>query len=413
MKTKFIAALLILSAVSGRCFGKEMDYYIEISLINAGAKVGLNGFPMFDKEAGSRSRSKWVTPYLISGVNTISVSYDRTGKSDDNSGLTCAVVSVPHGSARGSNLESNVVECVLGSQVSWITQFTTNELEVLYGKLLPHGAGITFETQANSVRRWSGIVSGHNQFKILPSRLDYAGLNMNFTNVSIRFSKTNTDVQVVFGGFDMTNSIGSVDLTSERITDGAEWIDEKGFNSLTIQGHSQRGIKTKIASMKIVEVDDNVSSVNTFVLTMPQQWTWEKGDLISSVSTHDKALIWDKVESVHHAFASNDWNALTRLFSNKITDVSGALYASVEAMESEQASFFANLVLDADWRGLKPLPVDGFKCVIICDKVVKVERLSGANLIVSESMTNATNPDRTFELPLFFSRISGEWQITQ
>ncbi len=413
MKSKFIALLFILSAVTGLCLGAENDYYIELSLFNAGANIDLNGFPMFDEDGGSRTRSKWVTPYLISGTNTISVSYNRTGESDDNSGVTCALVAAPHGSARGSSLESNVVEFTLGSRVLWLTQLATNDIEVLHGELLPNGAGITFDTQTNSVRIWGGIVSDDNQFETLPSRMDYAGINSDLTGVSIQFSKTNTDVQVVFGGFDMTNSFGSVELTTERITNGAEWIGENGFNSFVIQGHSQHGTNTSISSVQIVEADDDVSFTNTFVLSMPQQWTWVEGDLISSVSTNDRALIWDKVESVHEAFTSNDWSAFTGLFSNKIADVAGALYTPVEVMESQQVSFFSNLVSDADWRGLKPLPVDGFNCVIIHPIIVKIESLSGANVIVSESMTNAANPERIFELPLFFSRISGEWKIAQ
>jgi hypothetical protein len=81
-------------------------------------------------------------------------------------------------------------------------------------------------------------------------------------------------------------------------------------------------------------------------------------------------------------------------------------------IQTSLVSFFENLTGQEGWS-MEPLTRDDLKYTVINDKVIKLERKDGTALLQSRDIKDSHGDEATFVLPVYMSRIKGQWQVVR
>lgn len=411
LKLTVIGWILIFIMVNLSIAG-EFQYYAEVSAVNAGAKVSLNGFPLFSNSGETRSTSSWVSPYLVNGKNLLHLTYLPTAQSNENSYVESTVSSVPHGIKRVDTKDNVLVNIKVGSRKIWIQELKEDEIEIVAGSRDRQNGSMIFESKDQSVQ-WRCVLGPELGFSRIPSRVDYSGLNHEMRNVRFHFIDHNKpERHVVFNIMTMNSGRGSIDLDQDKIISGADHHKKNQFNELFIEGESKGRGATKIYSLLFREILGNVEKTHEFDVDLGHRWSWEKADDISGMTKDDETGLWKAVVKIHDAFDKGNLGEIGNLFKFKVKDYSMALFKQEDELESDQLNFYGNFMKDQNW-GLVPISRKDFKYSIVNTKVVKVERQDGREIINSKPLNAHQGKSRTFEVPIYLSRINGTWKVVR
>jgi len=419
-----LMSVSLLIAITVNAWGTDYDYYLEVLGYNAGTEVTVNGFSVFKADpnttSGSRSTTRWLTPNMVIGDNVIEVSYLTREDADADSGVELKISSCVHGSARSTG--TVLLDERIGSESLSIETLDPNSLTLLNGSISEDGHLVFEDSDVSGIDYVWRVRLDSDVIKLKPTGLVYINLSEKLKNGRVRFEKGQTYPlggptaanYIEFNFSELQSGLGNFEFDEPNSSSG----DASNFNTFTIYGEVDGDYDPNdpvtCANFQINQVLlEDVEKTQTLTLTSGSvpTWSWQSGADISSITQSQEDDLWDTIVSIRSIMDNaTDPNDLLPVFEKKTLDYSKALYKSNAEVESGQLSFFEVLLADSNW-GMKTISRNNFKYYNINDKIIKVEKLDGSELLETNILNSGPANNRPLKIPLYFSLISNEWEI--
>jgi hypothetical protein len=215
--------------------------------------------------------------------------------------------------------------------------------------------------------------------------------------------KSGTPISVTFAGLTLPNGVEHIiDLTSNMVSEGAQWMGESGFDEIWIDGQTATPDRDDItlSGVSFSEIQGIRKISKTFQVSMLQHWGWQDGDRFSYLSNKDKVEIWQVEQTFAAAIAQKNIPKLDELLIEKtkvIFEISNMKREKVDALRHEEFQY----IFDSIHTPPPPLNKDDIRYILINPQVVLPKTFAGNDIIDGE----------TYNCALYFAHIGGKWVI--
>lgn len=398
-------------------------YYADLNTMGTMAEVSVNGTRLFSgMDAGGQTHSQFITPYLVTGKNRVEVTcrLPQGAEADPNGAwVQCDIASAAADKMRtaqepGAMLVSRRIEPLQRVKLAGLKD---GEFEILSGEMVPESGPIRFV--AKGERRWAWGIRLLDQEKILravPSALAVTGLMQTLALGEVHFIDSASGAHVSFGGLKFPKGGATVPLDPSSLKQGLESLSHGRFDTVWLFGFSAAGVEAvDLYGLDLLGARETITTSDTFELTLPFQWSWEKGADVKKIATDPKlrAELTGFLKQLHATLDTKPADAWAPYFEPKLVDIAKAMGKPEDEMRTGQKAFFQGLAGMEGWK-LEPFDEQRLRLVAVNDRLIDVSYVDGPGPIVSVPLKKAGSekPDR-FTMPLSVSKIGGEWKVTR
>lgn len=409
--------LVAVLALSARAAGPP-DHYLDLQFTDGGGGARVNGFPLFAGGVTSTGFSTWLTPYLKSGENRVTLHF-HTPPERSNARMEFSVVSHPHDGKQRTDAGETVLASadVSPRRVAWLTEIPDEVLEVLAGSRDVDGSLVFAPAEDGRVAFGARLARPEDQLRGRPEGLDYVALSHALTEVEVHFSHTGGPARVSFEKLSLPPGIGEIPLPITSLASGIEWLDGERFDTLWISGKPLDPLEENEAvtatSWKFHSVEPDIEITRRFTIDGLPEWAWQRGaDAAEALADPARrAALVEHLREIHRVIDTRPAAEWTPLFTHKTRAYAVGMHEEPEAMRESQREFFESLANLEGW-GLVPFQPERLRLVAVNDTVVRARYIDREGPVVSHPVVkpDGRRPER-FSIPLYLALIDGEWSI--
>lgn len=410
-------------ASTGWLAGQATAHYFDLSTMGSTVHARVNGFEIcHSMEAGGFSHSEFITPYLVDGKNEIVVTSLVPGDVEAVPSATWVrfgVVAAPTNLIRsaqepGEQLLSREFEPV---EMLRFPAFGEDEAKVLDGRMSPDTGPIRFASKSS--RRWAWglrILKEERRIAGRPAFLNYVGLNQTLALAEVHLLDSKSGHHLVQKNLKLPAGGGTVDLAAAPLAGGIEVPADADFDTIWIFGFSAEGVEeVRMLGFDLVRARAVRTTRGEFAVDLPYEWIWRKGAVVADV-TNDAAMREELVaflKKLHETLDTRPAGEWAPFFEAKLGDLTKATGGTEEQVRAGQVAFFESLVATPGWK-LEPFDPARLLIHPVNDRVLAVSYVDteGPILSVPLKKPGSDKIDR-FKMPLFVSKIGGEWNIVR
>ena len=403
-----ICIIAIIIAINTRA----TNYYCCVKSTQSNNCVWINGFPVGDLENhinGSQIMTTCITNFLIDGNNKIDVMYSPDNDSDENSSLRWEISTSPDTQKSFTLFSQPIVSGIMKSRVLSWNNISRNDIIPSQGMINDH-QDLVFNAHGTHIC-WGGRLRSEIAFSRIPSKFEFYNTSELLTDVHIVFMKSGTPIRITFHPLTIPikESKQCINLTSNLISDGAQWMTESGFDEIWIYGKLTKPSTADITLNKICfsEIMGSLITSKSFNIKLPYHWPWQDAQIYSSLSDTDKEGIWQVLQTYYNALESKDIAKLDELLKEQNVVALQLMKCNQKDLDSMKHETYNTIFTDL---GANPpsLIKQNMRYIIINPQVITIKTFDGNDPISGES---ALHDGSFYNCPMYYSHINGKWVI--
>lgn len=397
-------------------------YYADIHKMGVMAEVSVNGTRIYSENtAGGGAHSQFLTPYLVTGRNRVTVVSRLEGETPmiaESAWLQCDIAAAPADAVRsaeqpGRMLFSQRIEPVRRSR---LTLLKDAQFDMISGSMAPELGPLQFE--AKGERRWAAGISLLEDAVLdgVPDAVAVAGSSQTLARVEVHFIDGKSAAHVAFGGLKVSKGATELKLDRTTLKHGLEHLDHSRFDTVWVFGFSAAGVEdVAFYGLDLIGTRESTRVAGEFTVELPFAWSWEKAAPVTGLATDPalRAEAVDFLKRLHSTLDAAPVDEWLPYFEPKLTDLARAMGKPEDEMRTGQVEFFNGLKAIQGWK-LEPFDPQRLRLVAVNDRLIDVSYVDSAGPIISVPLVKpgGDKPDR-FTMPLSIAKIGGEWKVTR
>jgi hypothetical protein len=139
------------------------------------------------------------------------------------------------------------------------------------------------------------------------------------------------------------------------------------------------------------------------------RWVWEDAERIQEITADEVFSCGNLLKKVHDALSQKNLKALLPMLQLKTTEMARAFYVAEQERRQDQEQFFKEVFNDSQFA-MEPLKTDDLELVAMGEnRVFLLRHQGGAPALESKELSEGY----CFTLPVYLSKINGEWKIVR
>jgi hypothetical protein len=139
------------------------------------------------------------------------------------------------------------------------------------------------------------------------------------------------------------------------------------------------------------------------------RWAWQDAQRIQETTPDEIFACASVLKKVHAALSQKDLPGLLPMLELKTAEMARAFYVAEEERRQDQEQFFQGVFNDSQFA-MEPLKTDDLELVAMGEnRVFLLQHQGGAPALESKELSEGY----CFTLPVYLSKINGEWKIVR
>lgn len=402
------------------CAAETTVHYFDLHSLGTAFHARVNGFEIASTDSpGGFSHSRFITPFLVPGKNRLTVSYRADSQAaPDEAWIQIDIAKAPSDVIRTNDSPG---EFAVSERIEPVAKYRIppregNPITLLSGEMETPESPIRFAGKGE--RRWAcGIRFGPEGTPAgVPGKIIYTGLSETLALAEVHFLHSKEGHRVVFNGLKLSAGGGEIDFSSLTRAKGLEVPENTAFDTIWLFGFSAAGVEdVSLLALDLLPAPSTREHQKEFDIDLPHKWSWQSGADIAGIN--DDASVRDELTAylkrLHAAIDTRPADEWAPFFKAKLDDLAKAMGKPAEEFRTGQLEFFKSLTAIEGWK-LEPFDPSRLWFVPVNDRVVSVSYVDSEGPIVSVPLKKpgSQTPDR-FTMPIFVSKIDGEWTVVR